>query len=287
MTTAGLNKPVGKAPGRRKWSSSAVVTFFVLLVCLPLAGPVFVQFKKEIARWYWAAAISHRKAKRFDEAAQSLELALKYDPQSAKLIFERARLRLLNKHYDEAMADVVDLLEDTDLRAEFRYQVGQIKATILLKQHKVSAGLETLSQMVAEAKKLGGRQYARALNNLAYHRTLANVDIGKAIVDVNKALRLCKESERPAYLDTRGWAYFRAGKYEQALADLQDAIKLFRPIYQSNIEADPDNEEIKKNLAVFLQHRSMAYKALREDDKAAKDRQEIKELCLDPDKDLE
>ena len=342
--------PSDNKPRRR--SSPWVVVFFVVLVSGPLIGPVFiVQFKKEIARWYWAAALNSHKEKKYDEALAKYESALKYDPGSPKLILdralvhihmknekqaiedldglsdlgpgqklaqarlyrmlkqrdkaakaldsiepyeltpqgtlERAQIYLESKQFAKALADVDRLLATDGLTKQFKSYLSQLRSSLLFSLGRKGESLAPLKQLVAdvkkavEEKKADNAKYANALNALAYQRSLANVEIAQGIIDVNKALRIGNKSARSAYLDTRGWLYFRAKKYEQALADLDEAVKLFRKQYAKQLSREKAPESIHRELAVMLKHRAYAYQATHRPEKYQADVKEISELGYD------
>ena len=62
------------------------------------------------------------------------------------------------------------------------------------------------------------------LNSLGYILANEGIDSEKSILSCKKAVRL--KSEYPAYLDSLGWAYFKAGKYDEALIYLRRAFAL-------------------------------------------------------------
>ncbi len=59
---------------------------------------------------------------------------------------------------------------------------------------------------------------ADCLNSLAYAYAEDNVNLDEGLKHVNAALVV--EPDNPAYLDTRGWLYYRQGQYEKALKEL-------------------------------------------------------------------
>jgi len=62
------------------------------------------------------------------------------------------------------------------------------------------------------------------LNSLGYILANEGIDSEQAIVSCKKAVRL--KSEYPAYLDSLGWAYLKAGKSNEALLYLRKAFSL-------------------------------------------------------------
>ncbi|HEX8678854.1 MAG TPA: tetratricopeptide repeat protein [Chthoniobacterales bacterium] len=65
---------------------------------------------------------------------------------------------------------------------------------------------------------------AEAYNFLGYMWAERNTNLDEAEEMIGKALEL--DPDNGAYLDSRGWLYFRKGKYEDALRDLQRAAQV-------------------------------------------------------------
>ncbi len=61
------------------------------------------------------------------------------------------------------------------------------------------------------------------LNQFAYYRALARVELNQALEDINVALKI-NENE-PALRDTRAWVLFQLGRPEEALADANFAVE--------------------------------------------------------------
>ncbi len=97
---------------------------------------------------------------------------------------------------------------------------------------------------------------------------------------------------RSTILDTRGFLLWRTKQFQAALWDLESAVDFARPPYRSQKNMLEKRREVavdvrvidlnlaalKKNLAVILYHRSLAYESLQERTEASQDRQEVQEL---------
>jgi tetratricopeptide (TPR) repeat protein len=110
---------------------------------------------------------------------------------------------------------------------------------------------------------------ALLLNNYSYSLSERNLQLDRALEMSKKANIL--EPDRPAYLDTIGWIYFKLGKLEEAefyirksidlqadspvvlqhlgdvyyeMGDLDNAIEY----WNRSLEADPENEELFNKL---------------------------------------
>ncbi|MBF0123527.1 MAG: tetratricopeptide repeat protein [Candidatus Omnitrophica bacterium] len=106
------------------------------------------------------------------------------------------------------------------------------------------------------------------LNSLSYTYAEDGVDLDEALSLVNRALEI--HSDYAAYLDTRGWVYYRKGLYLEALKDLsraadlvQDAaindhlgdvsfklnnIDAAKKYWQESLALDPDQLSIRSKL---------------------------------------
>jgi len=62
------------------------------------------------------------------------------------------------------------------------------------------------------------------LNSIGYILANEGIDLEKSIISCKKAVRL--KSEYPAYLDSLGWAYYKAGNNNDALIYLRKAFSL-------------------------------------------------------------
>lgn len=68
------------------------------------------------------------------------------------------------------------------------------------------------------------RDYAEALNYLAYMWSEKNQHLDRALEFSHRALR--QDPENGAFLDTLGWIFFQQGRYQDALSPLQKAAEL-------------------------------------------------------------
>ncbi len=110
---------------------------------------------------------------------------------------------------------------------------------------------------------------ALLLNNYSYSLVERNAQMNKALNLVDRALKI--EPENGAYLDTKGWIYYKMGKYQKALEYIKKALngreesaevlehmgdvylKLGQPeeasrYWKNALEKDPSNEELKEKI---------------------------------------
>lgn len=80
---------------------------------------------------------------------------------------------------------------------------------------------------------------AVALNHLGYAMADRGEDLPRAIAMLEKANRL--RPREPAFIDSLGWAYYRAGDYDKAL-----------PLIQTAVTEDPGSAELNEHLGDIL-----------------------------------
>lgn len=107
------------------------------------------------------------------------------------------------------------LVSDKRMEAEFNGQLGesyfQLKEIENAKKHYKEA-----VQKDPESNLLK--------NNFAYRLATAKTDLELALSLINQAIE--RSPSQANYYDTRGWVYFKQGKYESALADFMKALEL-------------------------------------------------------------
>jgi tetratricopeptide (TPR) repeat protein len=164
--------------------------------------------------------------------------------------FERAEQNLLREESDE------------DLTAQFYFWLGASAERI--KQFEKS---ETYFLRAIQLEP----DHAESHNYLAYMLAERGEKLDMAYDHIGVALAI--DPENAAYLDTRGWIYFKQGKYEPALADIQAALVLLpddptitdhlgdiyqalgneteaRTWWQKSLDLDPDNQAVRTKLGL-------------------------------------
>jgi len=152
--------------------------------------------------------------KRYDDAILIYEWLLGSDPENVRYIMMLGQVYNSAKRYDKAEEtflrinkvdpDNIDYLIQLSLVYDF---TGQFK----------KAEKSLLQVLKKEPKN------ALALNNLAYMYIEHDVKISKAITMAKKALDI--DPRNGAYHDTLGWAYYKKGKYGEAMEYIENALK--------------------------------------------------------------
>lgn len=133
------------------------------------------------------------------------------------------------------------------------------------------------------------------LNNRAYARAIANVELDEALEDIERALAAMPASKlvaplldpRPSYLDTRAFVLYRLGRYEPALADMEAAM----PPAEAALQQSQDQKlpagavrRFRHALAVMLHHRGSIHEKLGHAEQAEADLRRGQEMGYDPDR---
>ena len=160
------------------------------LVLVALISPLMIRwFPKEIARWYFAAALEERLDGDLDGAIQRLDQAAMWDATLTEVYLIRSQYNVDSRDFDSALADITRV-------------VDAYRATDNVRLHQ-------------------------ALNSRAYFRALAQRELDAGLTDIQEAIELYlrQSNKEPlaAYLDTRGYLYFLLGNIEMAEEDLVQA----------------------------------------------------------------
>lgn len=146
------------------------------------------------------------------------EHALKLAPNDPNLILARAWQQRNAGHDSDALADAKlarGFIPPGSLNAaqiaELYNELGQAVDAVAIYDAIIAAHPED-------------SQLGSLLNGRCWSRALANVELDKALSDCNRALKLSGKSA--AMLDSRALVEFRQRKFQQALADYDEALTL-------------------------------------------------------------
>lgn len=196
---------------RSKWITAAIVTATVALVL----GPVLVP--REVARWYLAAAANayyrgdevlgnHYRAR---AVAWDKELPSDGDYSIAQLA----------KNDPRTPDKWLDLLEKV-IHDDPRWARSALDASrIFAESQDFQRAVRALKMFFVD----GQPRTAQGLNELAYFRSLAGIELEEALKDIDRAIDL--EGRKAGILDTKAWVLHAMNRDEEALALMNDAVK--------------------------------------------------------------
>ncbi len=243
---------------------------------------------REIARWYFAAAVENRVQAQHDrlhhrreqaDAAQSradvaYERAIAWNPRDGAMLLERATWRLEDGEYAGALADC-------DAATGFGVSTRELEETRAAALVHLKRFPEAVKEVLDYHQKLlrsGGDREARYhLNQVAYFRSLGGVDLPQALKEIDESLQGTPLAMHDAArLDTRGFILYRMGRYQEAIVELdrampqvEGALAEWRRERSQSILAHMDYREVElreRNLfqlsAVIYYHRALVLQKL-------------------------
>ena len=204
-----------------KSKTSTVINRIVVLATVGLAlSPVLAdQFRPEVARWYLAEATNRIVADR--DSGHQVEQARRWASDVSELrdywIF-RAEQALT-----ASPEDVVEVVSQAVKQNKLNFFLADSYAQRLADQRFFKEAVAVLEAgAIPELKDSPQR-----LNNLAYFRALAGIDLDEALVDINRALE--SDPSAAGMRDTRAWVLFQMGKPQLALEDADFAVSAVTP----------------------------------------------------------
>ena len=133
-----------------------------------------------------------------------------------------------------------------------------------------------------------------SLNQFAYFRAVANQELDVAESQVEEAMKLSSERQY-AVLDTRGYVYYRRGKFTEGLTDLNEAIAMLE-MQLAPAQEVPNSEtfaratylsilfgvEANESNAVIYYHRALLHQALGHTAEAERDLERVQSFGFEP-----
>lgn len=148
------------------------------------------------------------------ERRTDIESALKLEPESVTALSMLADVQMAAGQYSDAVTSLTSAL---DKRKDAFYILTE-RGIAYTKSGQRALAQADLGKALTLAKLPG------ELNNLCWALATANVSLASALDDCNAALT--KDPTLTAALDSRGFVLLRLGRYEQAIAAYDSALKL-------------------------------------------------------------
>ncbi|GJD96212.1 tetratricopeptide repeat protein [Methylobacterium iners] len=160
-----------------------------------------------------------------DEAIQHLDAAMKAHPDNIDVITALGNVQRSRKKYEEAAATysrAIGLIGNQPAANYWTTFYFRGTAYERAKQWpKAEADLKKALELVP-ASQLGAR--AQVLNYLAYSWVDQNINIDEAFTMLKQAVDAAPRDGM--IIDSLGWAYFRLGRWDDAVRELEKAIEL-------------------------------------------------------------
>jgi predicted aspartyl protease/tetratricopeptide (TPR) repeat protein len=160
------------------------------------------------------------------KALEDYDRALELDPAQVDARFQRAALRFVAKDRDGAAADLDALDRTIAPESQMRLPMSQLYLALA----RPAQALAELNQWLPAHPHEVRRDVA--LNRRCWARLLLGVELDRALDDCDDAVDA--DDKNPAYLDSRGWAYLRLGRFQKAVSDFDRALAA-RPALASSL----------------------------------------------------
>lgn len=287
----------------------------VLLGLAAIAGVVvYTQGDTFMASWYASRAEAKASQGDYHGAIADVSHAIQQTPDNVLLYMRRGQYRLNADppDLDGAIADFDHVLSVDEGYADGYFSRSMVyqRMALLLDDEQRAAKLHAAAIADLErARKELPENDPRLLNQLAYTRAVAGVDLEQALQEINTVLSgvdaqalLASVEEEPingadllrareilAYLDTRGYIQHLLGNQEAALKDMDLSIDLHLATDRAIFNRLPDENaraafqrEQDKLYAVLLHHRGLVHQALGNEPQAQADLTKAQELGYNP-----
>jgi tetratricopeptide (TPR) repeat protein len=284
------------------WQVGLVLVFMGLLAGWVFKSGVGEGFNEFIARQLVQRAHQKNEYGDFKGALADLERASRWAPAEPDIIEMRAHLKLKTNDVAGSLTDYEQLIR-LDSRRASAYQGRSIVYQRLNRHREAVDDLtKVIDMMPGDATALNNRAYARALGGIELDAALADVQQAISIVDEEIAaeqmgrfdpnstqIRVAKtNSQKAAYLDTRGYVYFLQTNYEPALEDLNKSIELtinWRDLVLSRVHAGQRfavQQQFNHELSVMYHHRGEVLEKLGRAEEAKDDLDRGHQLGYNP-----
>ncbi len=281
----------------RRW----VGILAAFLVVGVLAIGVWKKARGVFAEMHEAHAMEHYWDENYPAAMAEMDTAISWQPDKRlDRYVTRAKIRLQNRDLDGALTDVNHVIETVKEKQGRAILIVSDALVMRSMVHRRRGESDEAIKDCTTALEMDSGKEPTLLNHRAYYRALANVELDKALVDIQATLTAhgvddptqANSEDDAALLDTRGFVFFRLEKNTEALADIEAAIKLTNqhheridgmqfPPQQSRYK-ESSLREIEKNLAVMYEHRGLIQEALGNAEQAKSDHAQAKKLGYDP-----
>jgi len=174
-------------------------------------------------------ALIYSDQKKYDRAAEEYEFILnkfsKDDPKNLEIYGYLGQLYYSQRKYDKAIKQFENILELDSSNTDVMYLLG----SLYLEAGEVDKSVEILKRSIATDP-----QHDGSLNTLAYLYAEEGRNLDEALDLINRALKILPDCG--AYLDSKGWIYYKKGLYQKSLEFLLNADEILDdPVVYSHI----------------------------------------------------
>ncbi len=153
---------------------------------------------------------------RIDAALEAIREAQQLNPEQPEYALQEARIYYRARRWEEAAEEFEEIIRANPDKPDLIRDCQFSLSAVYVQLNDFERGEQILLDILKEDP-----ENIQANNDLGYLWADRNENLDKALPMIKKAL--AAEPENPAYLDSLGWVFYRMGKFEKALDNLQKA----------------------------------------------------------------
>jgi tetratricopeptide (TPR) repeat protein len=260
-----------------------LVIFLGILVPVIFGPGILTAGKEGLAHWLSSRAEQKYWDGNYAGALADVNWAIGWSPHSRELYFLRAQCREKVHDLSGSLADWNETISMAKSSVELSL-FHSCRSWIYLRLERFHEAIDDASQAVKFSPTAGN------LNTRAYVRAIANMELPDALADINKALAEGGD-DNAEFLDTRGFILHLTDQNEEALKDLDRAIKsterfkLTLQLQRNGFDHRSWVAQIKEtnhSLAVMYHHRGLVQDKLGNKEDAQHDLQRGEQMGYNP-----
>jgi tetratricopeptide (TPR) repeat protein len=169
-------------------------------------------------------AVALERLDRKEEASAHLAELMERRPDDVEVIVALANIMRVRQEFAEAAelySRAIDLIDEPDRSHWTLFYFRGASYERSKQWEKAEADLKTALELVPETNPIGE---AQILNYLGYSWVDQGINIDEAFKLLQRAVEMSPRDGM--IIDSLGWAYYRLGKYEDAVRELERAVEL-------------------------------------------------------------
>jgi tetratricopeptide (TPR) repeat protein len=260
-----------------------LVVLFGIVIPIAFGPHILAAGRASLSQWLRSRAEQKYLRGNYSGAIADASWAIGWSPRTKELYFLRAQCKEKVADLDGSLEDWNQSLGLTTSSVELSH-IHSNRGWIYARLQRFQEAVDDASQAVKLSPTPSN------LNTRAYIRALGKLQLDDALVDINKAIDE-QANDNAEFLDTRGYVLHLLDRNDDALKDLDEAIKstqqvklsirLQRQAFDPSFFKD-QADEVDHSLAVMYHHRGLIYGKLGREDEASQDLRQADLLGYNP-----